>query len=464
MRFFLFRRILNGNQLRSLTPYNGMSLSLRILLIGSGGREHALALALAASPSCAQLYAAPGNPGIFRCAEKAPVSVTDFSALASYCREQSIDMVVIGPDQALADGMADVLRDAGIVVFGPSRQASRIEWSKSFSKELMQQANIPTAAYRTFTAAQESEAIAYAESRPLPVVVKADGLALGKGVIVAHSHSEACAAIHDMFAGAFNEAGSTVVIEDFLQGEEASVFAICDGQNFVTLAPAQDHKRALDNDEGKNTGGMGSFAPARVVNQAVATAVNDTIIRPLLDAMKSGGTPFIGCLFVGLMIHNDQPRVVEFNARFGDPETQSVLAVFRGDFARLLYSASRGAIDASAITNVADGVACTVILASKGYPDAYEKGFVIDGIDAASQHATVFHAGTVKTNEQICTAGGRVLGVTARGDTLLEARDTAYRAAEFIHFANKTMRTDIAVKGLKFENGSSDVLTGDQKA
>lgn len=432
-----------------------MTSALNILLIGSGGREHALAKALRESPSCASLYATPGNPGIFSCAQRADVPATDFPAVAEFCRAHGIDLVVIGPDQALADGMADALRAQGITVFGPSREAARIEWSKSYSKELMKHAGIPTAASETFTADREEEAAAYVRSRPLPVVVKADGLALGKGVIVALSHDEACAAIREMFAGAFKEAGSTVVVEDFLHGEEASVFAICDGRDFVTLAAAQDHKRALDNDEGKNTGGMGSFAPARIVSPTVMARVKERIIRPLLDELHARGTPFVGCLFVGLMIHHEQPSVVEFNARFGDPETQSVLAVLRADFARLLHSAARGAVDVTAVNDTESGVACTVILASKGYPDSYEKGFVITGMSEASKVATVFHAGTTQAGSEVRTAGGRVLGVTAHGSTLREARDTAYTAAAMISFDNKTLRTDIAQKGLKYEESTA---------
>lgn len=426
--------------------------ALRILLIGSGGREHALAKAIRESPSCSALYATPGNPGIFSCAEKADVSATDFSALATFCRENEIQLVVIGPDQALADGMADALRAAGISVFGPSREAARIEWSKSYSKELMIHAGIPTARYQAFTADQEDEAIAYVHTRSLPVVVKADGLALGKGVVVAQSHREACAAVREMFGGAFQQAGLTVVVEDFLRGEEASVFAICDGQDFVMLAAAQDHKRALDNDEGKNTGGMGSFAPARVVTPKVSLLVEQTIIRPLLDELRRRGTPFIGCLFVGLMIDNEQPYVVEFNARFGDPETQSVLAVLRADVARLFYTAANGAVDSSSISARESGVACTVILAGKGYPDAYEKGFVVTGIDAIPPSAYVFHAGTTLVDGEIRTNGGRVLGVTAHGENLREAQALAYEVARNIHFDNKVMRSDIGNKGIPHDD------------
>ncbi|MFM8473367.1 MAG: phosphoribosylamine--glycine ligase [Candidatus Kapaibacterium sp.] len=424
---------------------------MNILLIGSEGREHALAKALRESPSCATLHATPGNPGILALAQRADVDAADFAAVSAFCRERAIDLVVIGPDQALADGMADALRADGVCVFGPDRAAARIEWSKSYSKELMKRAGIPTAAYQTFTADREDEAMAYARSRALPVVVKADGLALGKGVIVAQTHDEACAAIGGMFAGAFKEAGSTVVVEDFLHGEEASVFAICDGKDFVTLAPAQDHKRALDDDQGKNTGGMGSFAPARIVSREVMIRVEERIIRPLLRELREQGSPFIGCLFVGLMIDGAQPSVVEFNARFGDPETQSVLAVFRGDFARLLHSAASGAVDAAAVEETGHGVACTVILASEGYPDAYEKGFRIDGMDDAATIATVFHAGTAQTGSEIRTNGGRVLGVTAVATSLREAREAAYAAAGRISFENKFMRSDIGRKGLTYE-------------
>ncbi len=425
--------------------------ALKILLIGSGGREHALARALAESASCEALWAAPGNPGIFQHAKRAEIDANNFAQIGDFCVAQNIDFVLIGPDQALADGMTDALLERGIKVFGPTKAAARIEWSKAFSKELMQKAGIPTAAYASFSKNQLSEALEYLKTQTTPIVVKADGLALGKGVIIAETHEAAQQAVREMFDGAFSSAGDSVVIEEFLSGEEASVFALCDGQNYVLLAPAQDHKRALDGDRGKNTGGMGTYAPAGLVNAQRLGQIEETIIRPLLSALASASTPFVGCLFVGLMIKDNRCDVVEFNARFGDPETQSVLSVFRGDFAKLCYSAACGAIDPSCVESVAEGVACTVILASGGYPDAYEKGFEIRGLEEASRMARIYHAGTVERDGTILTSGGRVLGITAVEDSLSKAIEKAYAAAECVQFEKKLMRRDIGQKGLRYD-------------
>ncbi len=421
---------------------------MKILLIGSGGREHALARALRESASCTQLWASPGNPGIFQYAEQTSLNSSDFEELCLWCKEHAIDLVVIGPDQALADGMADALRAASIRVFGPSKAAARIEWSKAYAKELMHAAGIPTAASARFDRHQQQEAEAYVKSRPLPLVVKADGLALGKGVVVAMSTDEAVQALQEMFEGSFQEAGHTVLVEDFLKGEEASVFAICDGQRFVCLAPAQDHKRALDGDLGKNTGGMGSYAPAPIVSPDVLEKVEQRIIAPLLQRMHEDGSAFIGCLFVGLMIDNGEPSVVEFNARFGDPETQSVLSVLDADFALLLASAADGALDTSCIQHIATQSACTVVLVSGGYPDAYAKGYAITGIEEAESVVRVYHAGTVLKNGILQTSGGRVLGLTGVASTLEEAVAKAYKAATMVGFENMFYRRDIAQRAL----------------
>jgi phosphoribosylamine--glycine ligase len=424
-------------------------MSERILLIGSGGREHALAKALVSSTSCEKLWVAPGNPGIAREAELVVLNIADHEAVATFCRKNNVTLVVVGPEQPLADGLADTLREEGIDVFGPSQQAARLETSKGFSKDFMQRRGVPTAPYRRFTATEHEDARAYAAGHALPVVVKYDGLAAGKGVVVASTHQEANEAIDTMYAGAFGDDG--IVIEGFLSGEEASVFAVCDGKDFVTLAPAQDHKRIGDGDTGKNTGGMGAYAPAPIVTPSVLESVHSRIIRPVLDGMAEEGMPFIGCLFCGLMIdeHGD-PSVVEFNVRFGDPETQAVMSVLSADVAALFASAARGTLDKAAIASAAIGFACNVVLASAGYPDAFEKGLTITGIDEAESDpfVTVYHAGTRDADGQLVTHGGRVLGVTATADTLGQAVRRSYQAVDKISFGNKYFRTDIAKKAL----------------
>lgn len=428
---------------------------MNILLIGSGGREHALAWKLRQSPSCGRLFAAPGNPGIFACAEHTGMAqgfADNAEAIAKFCRENNVELVVIGPEQPLADGLADELREHGLAVFGPSRDAAQLEWSKGFAKEFMQRWNIPTAAFRRFTSYEESLAVDFAKELVVTigkVVIKADGLAAGKGVVIAETADEAAAAINEMFGGMFGMAGASVVVEEFMEGEEASVFAICDGSHFITLSAAQDHKRIGEGDTGKNTGGMGAYCPAPLITSDILHRVREEIIRPTLEGMIEELTPFIGCLFVGLMITNGVPRVVEFNSRFGDPETQTVLSVLEGDFARLLYSAAIGNLDESAVTNVQKGFACNVVLASAGYPDLYQKGLSISGIENAERlGAKVFHAGTAENNGILVTAGGRVLGVCATGESLPAAVYSAYRAVSEIEFEGKTFRRDIAAKAL----------------
>lgn len=429
---------------------------MNILLIGSGGREHALAWAMRTKSSFMRgLYAAPGNPGIFEVARHTDIDdINDHDQIIHFCQRVMIDLVVVGPEQPLALGLADNLRSAGIFTFGPSRAAARIESSKAFAKDIMRKYNIPTAAYKHFHHDQVQEALAYIDSFRKPPVIKADGLAAGKGVVVPHTHEEAKSAVLDMFGGAFGKAGAEVVIEEFMEGEEASVFAICDGTNFVTLAPAQDHKRVGDGDTGKNTGGMGAYAPADgLVTPEVLDKVKKRIIQPLLDGMRAEKTPFVGCLFCGLMIHHGEPRVVEFNARFGDPETQAVLSVFEGDFVRLLSSAARGEIDKSAVRSSTNGYACNVVLAAQGYPDAYAKGMMITGIEEArAMNARVFHAGTsLDEHKQLIANGGRVLGVCGKGDTLDKAISTAYQAIPYIEYDGKLFRKDIGKKGLRYD-------------
>jgi phosphoribosylamine--glycine ligase len=428
---------------------------MNILLIGSGGREHALAWKLRQSPSCGRLFALPGNPGIFESAEPTlllPGFENNPDTNAAFCRENSVELVVIGPEQPLADGLADELRQRGLAVFGPSRGAAQLEWSKGFAKEFMQRWNIPTAAFGRFQDNEADEAVSFARKLAADngkVVIKADGLAAGKGVIIAESVEEAAAAIHEIFGGMFGVAGASVVVEEFMEGEEASVFAICDGIRFITLAAAQDHKRIGEGDTGKNTGGMGAYCPAPLVTPALMQRVRKEIIEPTLAGMNAEGTPFIGCLFVGLMIADGNPRVVEFNSRFGDPETQALMTVLEGDVVRLFHSAAVGNLDESAVTNVQNGFACNVVLASGGYPDSYRKGLPISGIETAeSLGIKVFHAGTALQNGALVTAGGRVLGVCAAGESLQEAVNLAYRAVSEVNFEGKTFRRDIAARAL----------------
>ncbi len=429
---------------------------MNILLIGSGGREHALAFGLHASPSTESLYVFPGNPGMREIATIVDsLSLNDSATITAFCHRNAIDLVIVGPEAPLVKGLADDLRKQGISVFGPSAQAARIESSKGFSKDLMKRYGIPTAGYERFTNEQSHEAHAYVDDRALPIVIKADGLAAGKGVIIAETHHEAHEAIDEIFSGLFADAGSSIVIEDFLKGEEASVFAITDGKDAVLLAPAQDHKRAKDGDLGKNTGGMGAYAPAPLVTEVVMQRVQVEIVEPMLKAMREEGYPFEGCLFVGLMIENGNPSVVEFNCRFGDPETQAVLSVFQGDLAKLLQSAAIGALDPSAMESRAKGFACNVVMASGGYPDAYETGYPIIGLEKVSEIHTVriFHAGTkLLPDGSIITAGGRVLGICGLGDSLLEAIEHAYAAAADIHYPHRYFRTDIGKKGLNVTN------------
>jgi len=412
---------------------------MKILLIGSGGREHAIASTLIKSKNV-HLFALPGNPGIAKIAQIVPLNIKNHQDVSDFCTNNSIDLVVIGPEQPIADGLSDYLRSAGINVFAPSRSAAQLETSKLFAKQFMQKYGIPTARSCAFDKSQKQEALDYIRKGEFPVVIKADGLAAGKGVVVATTSDEAIQAIEEMFSGSFGSAGEKIVVEEFMQGEEASIFAITDGNNFVTLAPAQDHKRILDGDKGKNTGGMGAYCPAPIVTPEVLDKVNSQIIEPTLQGMAAEGLPYIGCLYVGLMINNGNPKVVEYNCRFGDPETQAVLSVFEGDFAELLLSAAKGNLNVSAIKNINQGFATCVVLASKGYPDKYETGFEITGLDNISDNIIVYHAGTKEIDGKIFTNGGRVLGVTSLGATLKESRENAYRAVSKIHFQNMYCR------------------------
>lgn len=424
-----------------------------VLLLGSGGREHALAWKLAASGKVGRLVCAPGNPGMKGLGELRPVDPEDGDAVTALAREVAADLVVVGPEAPIAAGVSDALRDAGFLVFAPSKAAGRLEWDKSFSKAFMERHGVPTAASRTFGAAQLEEGKEWLRSVPLPVVLKASGLAAGKGVVIAQTADEAVATLADMLSGAaFGDAGTVVVVEEFMSGEEASIFAVTDGTDYVLLAPSQDHKRVGDGDTGPNTGGMGAYAPAPVVTPAVLERVRSAIVEPTLRGMREEGTPYVGCLYVGLMIADEEPRVVEFNSRFGDPETQVVLPLYRGDLYDLFHAAAGGRLR-DAEFGRSSGTAVCIVLASEGYPGSYAKGKEITGTEPENlpDGVLVFHAGTKEENGRLVTAGGRVLGVTAfsEGDDLADTIAAAYRGAAKIAFDGAFHRNDIGEKGTR---------------
>ena len=399
---------------------------MRVLLVGSGGREHALAWKLAQSPSLSDLHAAPGSPGIAELCECHPIRAEDGEALLGLAGSLNVDLVVIGPEAPLVAGVADVLRHAGISVFGPSAAAARLEGSKSFAKEVMAAAEVPAAT-------------SLAVARP-PCVVKADGLAAGKGVFVCRSQPELDDALRRV-----NALGAGMVVEELLEGPEVSVFALCDGSEALALVPAQDFKRAYDGDAGPNTGGMGSYAPVPGLEEAEIEGILGTVHRPVLAELQRRGAPFVGLLYAGLMLTVDGPRVLEFNCRFGDPETQSVLPLLAGDLVEALGAASVGELSGAHI-GWRDGAAVTVVIASAGYPDSGDQGSAISGVDAAGANgALVFHSGTAQHGGRLVTNGGRVLGVTGLGETILEAREAAYTAAEQIAFEGAWCRRDVAL-------------------
>ncbi len=413
---------------------------MNILLIGSGGREHALAWRLSQSSSCEKLFASPGNPGIAECAECVALNVTEHSAVVAFCKEQGVSFVVVGPEAPLVDGLGDSLRAAGIKVFGPNANAAVLEGSKGFVKDLCARENIPTAAYARHK--DKATALADLARFGLPVVIKADGLAAGKGVIIAETEKEARDAIEHMFGGGFGDAGAEVVIEEFMTGEEVSFFAISDGQNVVPFGSAQDHKRVGDGDTGPNTGGMGAYSPAPVFTPALEAEVMERIVQPTVAAMARDGRAYSGVFFAGLMLTDQGPKLIEYNCRFGDPECQVLMMRFEGDLAALLLAAaSEGGLAGAARPTLSDGYALTVVMAAKGYPDTPEKGGAI-GIGAIGD-ARIFHAGTASNNGQLVANGGRVLNVTARGATVTEAQELAYAAVDAIDFPTGFCRRDI---------------------
>lgn len=424
---------------------------MRILVIGSGGREHALGWTLARSPQAPALFFAPGNPGTAALGTNLGVDSGDLEGVLKAAREHAVDLVVVGPEKPLVAGVVDRLDEAGVPVVGPTAAAARLEGSKAFAKAFMERHGIPTAAHRTFAADEADEAGRYLEAHGAPVVVKASGLAGGKGAIVCETLEAAREALLRVVEERdFGAAGDEVVIEDFMRGEEASVFALADGTDYVLLAPAQDHKALEAGGTGPNTGGMGAYAPAPIVTEVLMDRVCRDVIEPTLRGMVEEGAPYRGVLYCGLMITEDGPMVVEYNCRFGDPEAQVVLPLVDGDLADLLLHAARGTL-AEASVRQRPGAAACVVLASKGYPVSYETGFPITGVEEAEavEGVTVFHAGTRQEEDRLVTGGGRVLGVTAIRGELAEAIETAYAATDRLAFEGKTYRTDIGKKGLK---------------
>ena len=424
---------------------------MKVVIIGSGGREHALALKIKESEELSRLYILPGNPGTGLLGENISIKPSEQNKILEFCKLKEIDLVVIGPEQPLVDGLANLLRDNDINVFGPNKEAAQIESSKYFAKKVMQEADVPTAKYIPFTSNMWGAAKEYIRNKKYPCVVKADGLAAGKGVFVCNDAEEAEKAINLIFNDkVFGASGDRVLVEEYLTGEEVSVFAVCDGEEFVCLPASQDHKRIGDNDTGKNTGGMGAYAPVPLVTPQLFEQIKNRIIYPVIRNLKKRNSSFIGCLYAGLIITDDGPKVIEFNCRFGDPETQVVLPIIKGDFLHLLYTAALGKIDRAA-GEYNGGSSVCVVAASGGYPDSYEKGFEITGLDEQSANIFIYHAGTKEVGGKIVTDGGRVLGVTsALSDfNLALAKDLAYRAIENIHFKNIYYRKDISDKAFK---------------
>lgn len=426
-----------------------MLVGMKILVIGNGGREHAIVWRLAQDAERHTLFCAPGNAGTAALATNVPIGAEDVPALVAWAKENRPDLVAVGPEAPLCAGLTDALEAEGLKVFGPCKAAARLEGSKAFAKEVMEAAGVPTARARVFT--DSAAAIAGLKDFSLPVVIKADGLAAGKGVVIAQTREEAEATVRDMLdGGRFGAAGAEVLIEAFLEGEEASVFALCDGERVVLLPAAQDHKRVNDNDEGPNTGGMGAYTPAPIATPEVMAQVRDRVVLPTLAELRRRGIAYKGVLFCGLMIGPKGVNVLEFNCRFGDPETEVVLPSLEGDFASILLACAEGRLDPAA-ARVRPGATVTVVMAAPGYPAAYPKGLPISGIDAAeATGCTVFHAGTaVGKDGRVVTSGGRVLTVTAHGEDLRAAVDAAYAGVSKIHFEGAHYRRDIAAKAFK---------------
>ncbi|MBZ0183734.1 MAG: phosphoribosylamine--glycine ligase [Melioribacteraceae bacterium] len=425
---------------------------MNVLLIGSGGREHALALALSKSKTLNKLFCAPGNTGTKNLAENIQLNIYS-NDLIDFCRINDISLVIIGPEQPLVDGISDKLRANGIKVFGPNQNAAEIEGNKAFAKKLMRNYSIPTAQFQVFTKRSHQIALNYLKSISYPTVIKASGLAAGKGVVICNDYKAAEKTLKEYFEdGIFGDSGKTVVIEEFLEGEEASIFAITDGERFIILPASQDHKRALDGDKGKNTGGMGAYAPAKIIDSKLLEEIKTKIIKPTLIALSEENRKYIGCLYAGIILTKNGPKVIEFNCRFGDPETQVVLPLIDGDILKLFYSAASEKLDINSV-KYNGGTSVCVVAVSEGYPDNYKKGFEIKGINrfSDSKNIIVYHAGTKEENDKIVTNGGRVLGITSviNSDNLKLAKKEAYKALSKIKFNGITFRKDIADKGIK---------------
>ncbi|PTE12822.1 phosphoribosylamine--glycine ligase [Pseudogemmobacter blasticus] len=420
---------------------------MNILILGSGGREHALAWAVKQNPKCDRLIVAPGNAGIAQLAETASLDILDGTAVVAFCEENAVDFVIVGPEAPLAAGVADATRAAGILTFGPSAAAARLEASKAFTKEICDACGAPTAGYARFTEA--AAARAHVQAQGAPIVIKADGLAAGKGVIVAMTVAEALAAVDDMFGGEFGAAGAEVVIEEFMAGEEASFFILSDGVNALPIGTAQDHKRVGDGDTGPNTGGMGAYSPAPVLTPDLQQQTMEQIVLPTIREMARRGTPYQGVLYAGLMIEDGRARLVEYNCRFGDPETQVLMMRLGAQALDLLLACAEGRL-AEARVNWADDHALTVVMAADGYPGAYIKGTAIRGLDRLPEDSRhmAFHAGTAERDGQIVANGGRVLNITARGDTLAEARNRAYAMIDHLDWPEGFCRSDIGWRAL----------------
>lgn len=419
------------------------------MLIGSGGREHALAWKLAQSPNCDTLFATPGNPGIAEEAELIDLNISDHAAVIAFCAGHDIGLVVVGPEAPLVSGLGDSLRDAGIPVFGPNQKAAQLEGSKGFTKDMCAAAGIPTAGYARHDS--KASALAGLDAFDAPCVIKADGLAAGKGVIIAGTRAEAEAAIDDMFGGGFGDAGASVVIEEFMTGEEASFFALTDGHDVVAFGSAQDHKRVGDGDTGPNTGGMGAYSPAFVLTDELQAQVVERIIKPTVAYMAANDMPYSGVLFAGLMLTDEGPKLIEYNARFGDPECQVLMTRFEGDLAALMLAVATETLAQAEAPIFSRQAALTIVMAAKGYPAVPEKGGVINIADVSG--AKVFHAGTAELNGHLVASGGRVLNVTAIGDTVTEAQAAAYAAVDSIDFPGGFCRKDIGWREVAREAG-----------
>ena len=426
---------------------------MNLLLLGSGGREHALAWKIAASPLIERFYCAPGNAGIAKECELVTLDLSDHGAVIAFCKTQRIDLVVVGPEAPLCAGIVDDLTAAGIEAFGPSSAAAQLEGSKGFTKDLCRTNGIPTAAYQRFDAPEPAKA--YVRARGAPIVVKADGLAAGKGVVVAQDVRQAKAAIEAMFGGEFGTAGAQIVVEEFLHGEEASFFALCDGETAIPLASAQDHKRAYDGDQGPNTGGMGAYSPAPVMTAEQARRTMDEIVLPTVHAMKAMGAPYKGVLYAGLMITAEGPKLIEYNVRFGDPECQVLMLRLMSDLVPALLACCDGMLKSFDLRWYPDA-ALTVVMAAKGYPGSYQKGSVIEGLDEAAQieGVEIFHAGTIAQGGRLLANGGRVLDVSAVGKTVAEAQQRAYAAVDRIRWPDGFCRRDIGHRALTSDSAS----------